>query len=205
MSAEGTYQWLIGCSAGSLHEPFDIHIFASVFALALSEAEEGTCELHEAVGIEPLALSELVGSIFPRIKGSLESPCGSVLVVDEEEQSIRDILAMYASGACELERPLAAMIARRCNLPHHLWQDLGLRDRNELSRLMCRHFHPLAEKNRHNMKWKKFLYRMVCGAAGFTLCSAPVCSECDDFAGCFGAEDGEALLAGVRNSRDEAV
>jgi nitrogen fixation protein NifQ len=36
---------------------------------------------------------------------------------------------------------------------------------------------------------------MVCGTEGFTFCAAPVCSDCDDFALCFGAEDGESLLA----------
>jgi nitrogen fixation protein NifQ len=51
------------------------------------------------------------------------------------------------------------------------------------------------------MKWKRFLYRMVCSMEGFTLCTAPVCTECDDFEHCFGAEDGEARLARLRNAR----
>ena len=127
------------------------------------------------------------------------------LVIDDEEQSLRDILGMYSSGASSLERPLAAMIARRCKCPHHLWQDLGLRDRGELSRLMKRHFARLAEKNQHDMKWKKFLYRMVCGSEGFTLCTSPVCSECDDFVNCFGAEDGAALLVGADAASEKAA
>ena len=97
------------------------------------------------------------------------------------------------------------MIARRCKSPHHLWQDLGLANRGELSQLMNRHFARLADKNRQDMKWKKFLYRMVCGSEGFMLCTAPVCSECDDFKNCFGAEDGESMLARARNSPNIAV
>ena len=104
-----------------------------------------------------------------------------------------------------LEGHLAAMIARRCKSPHHLWQDLGLRTRNELSALMQRHFARLAARNRQDMKWKKFLYRMVCGSEGFTLCTAPVCSECSDFADCFGAEDGESRLAWARNAPNAAA
>ncbi len=126
-------------------------------------------------------------------------------MIDDEEQSLRDILGMYSSGVSSLERPLAAMIARRCKCPHHLWQDLGLRDRSELSRLMKRHFARLAEKNQHDMKWKKFLYRMVCGSEGFTLCTSPVCSECDDFVNCFGAEDGAALLVGADAASEKAA
>ncbi len=108
---------------------------------------------------------------------------------------------MYSTGAWSLEPYLAAMIARRCKFPHHLWQDLGLRNRGELSRLMQRHFTTLAARNSNDMKWKKFLYRLVCRSEGFSLCVAPVCSDCNEFANCFGAEDGEAILARMRNGR----
>ena len=148
----------------------------------------------------------LAATMFPGAKAFFE--CVGIeggLDVDNEEQSLRDILAMYSSGNGLLERSLAAMIARRCKSPHHLWQDLGLRDRGELSRLMKRHFSRLAEKNQHDMKWKKFLYRMVCGSQGFTLCSSPICTECDDYADCFGVEEGESRLANAATGAVEKV
>jgi len=40
-------------------------------------------------------------------------------VIDAEEQSVRDILGMFSTGAGRLERYLAAVIARRCKSPHH--------------------------------------------------------------------------------------
>lgn len=204
MSPDETYRWLIGASAGGPYDAFDIHVMASVLALAMSEAKDSGCGVAEGMGIEPRRLAELIGRAFPAASGFADSLCGdAAIVIGEEEQSLRDILAMYSSGASCLERYLAAIIARRCKWPHHLWQDLGLRDRGELSRLMNRYFARLAEKNRNGMKWKKFLYRMVCGSQGFTLCAAPVCSECDEFANCFGAEDGEARLA--RNTREKAA
>jgi nitrogen fixation protein NifQ len=94
------------------------------------------------------------------------------------------------------------MIARRAQRPNHLWQDLGLRDRGELSLLMNRHFKPLALRNNQDMKWKKFLYRMICADASFTLCTAPSCRECDDFDVCFGDESGESLLARIRRAAE---
>jgi nitrogen fixation protein NifQ len=112
---------------------------------------------------------------------------------------------MFSTDGSWLQRHLAAMIARRCKQPHHLWQDLGLNNRGELSLLMSRHFAGLAARNRNDMKWKKFLYRMVCRSEGFSLCLSPVCSECDDFANCFGAEDGESLLARLRNGQELRV
>ena len=40
----------------------------------------------------------------------------------------------------------------------------------------------------------------ACGSAeGFSLCTTPICSDCDDFEHCFGSEDGESMLARQRN------
>jgi nitrogen fixation protein NifQ len=63
---------------------------------------------------------------------------------------------------------------------------------------MQRHFAPLARRNTQDMKWKKFFFRMICRDEGYSLCSAPSCSECNDFGACFGDESGESLLARVR-------
>ncbi|WGJ13174.1 nitrogen fixation protein NifQ [Methylocapsa sp. D3K7] len=204
MRAEEAYQWLIGASVRTDHDAFDIHVVASVIALAIEESDEDRIAVAGGVGLAGPVLMELTSAMFPGTEAFFEL-AGVDLVIDDEEQSLRDILGMYSSGVSSLERPLAAMIARRCKCPHHLWQDLGLRDRGELSRLMKRHFARLAEKNQHDMKWKKFLYRMVCGSEGFTLCTSPVCSECDDFVNCFGAEDGAALLVGADAASEKAA
>jgi nitrogen fixation protein NifQ len=206
MRADDTYQWLIGSSARSAHDSFDIHVVASVLALAMTEANGSAREMSERMGLDRAALMELIGAMFPDLMSAFAGVLDdTVIVIDAEEQSVRDILGMFSTGAGRLERYLAAVIARRCKSPHHLWQDLGLHDRDELSRLMNRHFARLAERNQQNMKWKKFLYRMVCRSEGFSLCTAPVCSECNDFDSCFGAEDGESRLARVAHVHEEAA
>jgi len=202
MNPDQAYRWLVGNSDPSVYDEFDIHAAASILALALSEAEADNRSLCDGTGLDGGDLVGLVAEMFPGASVLFRTSAAATTEVDEEEQSLRDILWMYSTGATRLQRKLAAMIARRCGSPHHLWQDLGLGDRGELSRLMQRHFARLAEKNNNDMKWKKFLYRLVCRSEGFTLCSAPVCSECDDFSACFGAEDGEALLARLRNGRE---
>lgn len=205
MNMDQAYQWLVESSKHSECDAFDIHIAASILALALAEAKQDGHSVCDGVGLDGAALQALIAGMFPAASAAFEGAANDArLTIDNEEQSIRDILWMYSSNASPLQRCLAAMIARRCSRPHHLWQDLGLRNRGELSRLMQRHFAKLAGKNHNDMKWKKFLYRLVCSTEGFTLCTAPVCSECDDFAVCFGAEDGEALLARIRNGREMA-
>ena len=90
------------------------------------------------------------------------------------------------------------MVARRAMEPNHLWEDLGLRDRSELSRLLMRHFAPLARDNTRNMRWKRFFYRKLCEDDGVVMCSTPVCAQCGDFAECFGDESGESRMADRR-------
>lgn len=109
-----------------------------------------------------------------------------------------DLLLAHRSTPGREGRWLAAMIARRAVEPNHLWEDLGLRDRGELSRLLGRHFAPLAARNTRNMRWKRFFYRTLCESDGLVMCSTPVCSSCGDFELCFGQEDGEGRLAYTR-------
>jgi nitrogen fixation protein NifQ len=204
--ADEAYAWLISASRPSACDRFDIHVVAAVLALAIEEAAERAVSIGEGSGLEREALLHIAHEMFPDAAAYLKLLAASAAPLrDTEEDSVRDIALMYATGSSWLEPPLAAMIARRCQRPNHLWQDLGLRDRGELSDLMRRHFAPLARKNHGDMKWKKFLYRMICSAEGFTLCTAPVCTECDDFDVCFGAEDGETRLARVRNGSEPAA
>jgi len=71
----------------------------------------------------------------------------------------------------------------------HLWQDLRLASRAELTQLIAHWFPLLAARNTGNMKWKKFFYKQLCLREGLTLCKAPSCGVCSDYALCFGAEE----------------
>jgi len=71
---------------------------------------------------------------------------------------------------------------------NHLWQDLLLPSRRELSLLIGHWFPRLAAKNTHDMKWKKFFYKQLCEREGLFICKAPSCGVCSDHALCFGAE-----------------
>jgi nitrogen fixation protein NifQ len=119
---------------------------------------------------------------------------------DDEISMVRELLLAHRSTFGEDGRWLAFMIARRALESNHLWEDLGLRDRTELSRLLSRHFAPLATRNTKNMRWKRFFYRMLCESDGFVMCSTPVCTNCRDFGLCFGEESGESRLANARRS-----
>jgi nitrogen fixation protein NifQ len=201
MEAEAAYAWLMDGAGGTFGDRFDAHVLASVLAVAIAETAAAGRPLSDGTGLRGAELAELVGPFFPHALLVMDcSDRSGELDVPEDERSLRELLARYASARSTFELHLATVIARRAMRPNHLWQDLGLRSRGELSALMNRHFTALDERNAGDMKWKKFFYRLICRDEGFRLCTAPSCAECDDFSVCFGDESGESLLA--RNRLD---
>lgn len=199
MNAAGLlYRELFDRGAAAGADRFDLHVAASIVALAMTEAQADSVPLAERTGLDGAETAQLSSLMFPGgIAASAARP-----ELGAEELALRDILWMNSARASAFEFLLARLIARRTLRPNHLWQDLGLANRGELSLLMERHFPRLARRNSGDMKWKKFFYRMMCTSEGFQLCAAPVCTECDDFDDCFGSEEGEALLARIANRRN---
>lgn len=107
----------------------------------------------------------------------------------DEMQDLHKLLLENRSGQNESEIWLADIVIAGCLGEDHLWQDLGLWNRAELSTLMWQNFRPLALCNDKDMKWKKFLYKQLCGTAGVITCRAPSCAVCADYANCFGPEE----------------
>ena len=198
MNPDGMYMLLSKSLAVSACDPFDGHVLACLFAIGAAESTLDST-LADALGISGKALRGAIDQYFPSAIGHLESfGLDREILVEDEERSLRMLLQRSCSTAAPLSSLLTIIVARRAMRPNHLWQDLGLTNRDELSALMLRHFAPLALRNTQDMKWKKFFYRMICRDDSYRLCVAPSCSECSDFSGCFGDESGESLLARVR-------
>jgi nitrogen fixation protein NifQ len=191
-----TYRLLTGCHPEEADiqddDDFDSHVLACI--LAAAAMDDGS--LAERAGLADEDLAGLLQHSFPWIQtGDLKQVLRSDRTEDDEIVMVRDLLLAQRSTEGEVGRWLAAMIARRSLEPNHLWEDLGLRERSELSRLLERHFAPLAARNTGNMRWKRFFYRMLCEDDGFVMCTTPVCTQCNDFELCFGDESGESRMA----------
>ncbi len=197
MAAEDIYLSLMEARALGTDE-FDAHAVASILAISSSEATVQGQPQTGAAGLTGEQFGALVKDYFPKAAAWRLFARDASFERTADEACLLDLLERCTTSRTPFEMLLAAMIARRAQQPNHLWQDLGLRDRGELSQLMTRHFKPLAMRNSQDMKWKKFLYRLICADASYTLCTAPSCGECDDFAHCFGEETGESLLARAR-------
>jgi nitrogen fixation protein NifQ len=191
-SAPGIYSYLMAYAPDGADAGFDAHVVASILAAAALDGAP-----MEGCGLSRIDLTSLVETLFHGAEAELVC-WGAEAALDEEAAMVLDLLLAHRTDGGALGRSLAAMIARRAMEPNHLWEDLGLPERGELSRMLMRHFTPLASRNTRNMRWKRFFYRSLCEAEGFVLCTTPVCSQCADFALCFGEETSESRMAEQR-------
>ncbi|MGO9265290.1 MAG: nitrogen fixation protein NifQ [Candidatus Binataceae bacterium] len=118
--------------------------------------------------------------------------CGAPHPADDRRREFVDLsrlLLEYRTTIVEETEWLACAIATGALGENHLWQDLGLPSRKDLSHLLLENFTALSAMNVTDMRWKKFFYKQLCDRAGVNLCKAPSCSECVDYDVCFGPED----------------
>lgn len=176
----------------------DVAVMTGIVSWAVSESRRDDATLVEQLGLEADDLRDFLVEVFPRFDHGLLGDLGGPLApLSEEESCLRRLLGRFATGGSWLESRLARILARRCLRPNHLWQDLGLASRGELTELMRRHFAPLAARNSGAMRWKKFLYRAICMDDHHGVCTSPTCAECGEFETCFGDETGPSLLARI--------
>lgn len=82
-------------------------------------------------------------------------------------------------------RLTAGAIGSACFGEHHLWQDLDLSGRSEVSALLKRHFPALAAGNTRGLRWKRYLFLRLGDTLGIEDLKPPRCDGCDDFQVCF--------------------
>lgn len=177
-------------------EPFTAHVLACVLTIGLVEAHGDGGALSDSLGLDRAGLNSLTAQWAPGARRFFKMDAEpTTVLLDEEEAQLHELLSRFKSDNSPLCGWIASIVVRRSMSPRHLWQDLGLLQRDELTRLMSEWFPALAAANADNMKWKKFFYRKLCELEGFSLCAAPTCKECGDFDNCFGEENGASLLA----------
>ena len=187
MSRHAHGQAALLAAARNPHDPVTL-AFAGVIALAPRRSAPYNVSI---AGLDSAALAALQAHSFPALQTPLLCT-DSVLATQLCLEEFDDLVGLLLDHRTYLDEPsrwLAHAIATAAMADNHLWQDLGLSHRAELSRLMQAHFTSLAQLNAGDMKWKKFLYRQLCERAGLTICRSPSCGVCSDYAQCFGPED----------------
>jgi len=182
---------------GTVEDSFDRTVIGRLLLHGVAEAKRLGKPVESVLGLDPAQLNQAAQFVYLDV---FLTPSGEPLPEeDEEEVMIRQVLLQNCSGPEHVSEWLASIIARRGMESNHLWEDMGLAERPDLTKLLMRHFEPLASKNTRNMRWKRFLYRSLCEAEGFSMCPSPTCDSCSEFSVCYGDESGEAVMA--RNNR----
>jgi nitrogen fixation protein NifQ len=163
-----------------------------LLARMLASHRAGEGELPERLGLSARQFPAMISRHFPRVDSS-QYGAGVDLALTriDEREELRELLLRHGSNAIAADEQawIADIIIAACMGGNHLWQDLGLWSRKDLSALINLNFPALAQKNDRDMKWKKFLYKQLCNAEGIYTCRAPSCEVCDDFNVCFGSEE----------------
>ncbi|MES9935138.1 MAG: nitrogen fixation protein NifQ [Sedimenticola sp.] len=151
----------------------------------------GEGAMPEWLGMGERGFRQMMQGHFPHFNASELQGVGSA--VDHERgaemDDLRKLLLASRTTGSQLETWMTDIVIAGCLGSDHLWQDLGLWQRADLSRLMLENFRPLAIRNTRDMKWKKFLYKQLCETEGIYTCRAPSCEVCTDYAVCFGPEE----------------
>lgn len=84
-----------------------------------------------------------------------------------EYEGLVKLMLEHADPADADASIVADAVARGALQDGHLWRSMRLQDRAELRALLEAHFPQLAAGNTKDMRWKKYLYKRLCGWPGF--------------------------------------
>jgi nitrogen fixation protein NifQ len=160
-----------------------------LFAQMIGAMGINSATLPAELGLSNTAFSSLLKRHYPGFGLAVNFKAA---ITDPRALERDDVLALLLDHCAHndiSEQWMAEIVTTACMASDHLWQNLGLWSRDDLSRLMTQNFPTLAAKNIHDMKWKKFLYKQLCEREGINACRAPSCEYCADYLTCFGPEE----------------
>lgn len=114
-----------------------------------------------------------------------------------------DLIWTHRARGDAATRLIAGTLAYACFGRRHLWQDLGLQGRAEVSRLLLRYAPALAAGNTRGIRWKRYLFERLGTQLGRPGLRPPYCEGCENFDLCFGAASGPQAVLPLSISHDD--
>ncbi|HEY5674702.1 MAG TPA: nitrogen fixation protein NifQ [Malonomonas sp.] len=186
------YQRLMSSKAPAGIASEDRQLFAGLLTVATQEA----AALTSALGLHAEAIDSLLAEFFPAVTQAdlkLNLPDNPSAVQETNEDLLKILLAHVpcdaTGGMHQTSAWLARIIAARAAQPGHLWVAMGFFERQQLTAAIRRHLPTLAAANQQGMRWKRYLFKQLCDLNGGSMCKAPNCGVCSDYALCFAPED----------------
>lgn len=161
----------------------------------IRNAQDGELPLFAwTLGLPQAALCEVLAYCFPEL-GALEAMPEQQydIILRSAPPAHAALTALLLDHRTLTENPLhghwlAHCIAAAAMGSRHLWEELGVGERNAVSMLMQRYFEPLYRRNTQQLKWKRFLFgelAILSGRHGAEASHAPDCTRCAQFSSCF--------------------
>ncbi|SFM38551.1 nitrogen fixation protein NifQ [Rugamonas rubra] len=171
-------------------------------AAVLRHAREGSLPLFaRTLGLPQAELLALVADCLPGQPDSMPIPASKYAALAEHAPVVfHELVALLRAGAtpggaARRAGWLARAVGAACMGRRHLWQDLGLAGRDEVSALLRHHFQPLYAANTDDIKWKRFLFEQLGRTLGRPGLRPPGCGCCEQVGACFGAKPAAAQEA----------
>lgn len=182
-NAEIIYNQLLHSSEGHVND----HLLATILA---SWVTGGGC-LPQYLGLSENNFNRMMAKHFPDYLYPLiaKSKAEMEAARFDEREELMQLFTQHRAGESETEEWIAEIVTNACQGQDHLWQDLGVWSRKDLSKLLSSNFPSLVAKNDKDMKWKKFIYKQLCITEGIYTCRAPSCEVCAEYKSCFGPEE----------------
>ncbi|MPS26309.1 nitrogen fixation protein NifQ [Pigmentiphaga sp.] len=160
-------------------DAFDARLFARLLAAREVRHELPLLGLPQDI-LRDLYLRWFPGAPLPPLPAQPEAGTTFTANLRAHMLAWRNPALPAADTAC-----LATIIAHACLRPDHLWRDLGLAGRDDVTRALHRYFPGLPERNTGDMRWKKFLAHDLAVTRGETPQPAPGCPGCEEYGRCF--------------------
>jgi nitrogen fixation protein NifQ len=141
------------------------------------------------LGLDHAGLAALIGRHFPQAPDISRAPSRPLLTPHHAfVRRLHGLLMWHDRTAADARQDahcLATIICAATLRPDHLWRDLGLDGRDDVTEMLQRHYPALVARNTANLRWKKFLAQEVACAEGVAPTCAPGCPGCEDYAFCY--------------------
>lgn len=181
-------------SAQAADHQIERHVLGAVRRLAV----EGHLPLEARdLGFDPeecAALLEGLGDDFSRGGLSQAEAAPAPLL-----QPLVALLWDHRASDDAWTRLMAGAIGSACFGRHHLWQDLDVSGRSEVSGLLKRHFPELAAGNTRGLRWKRYFFLRLGERLGIEDLAPPRCDGCDDFEVCFPPPESQAFGIAIKS------
>lgn len=159
-----------------------------------------------SLGLDPRARRALLAALPAQERAALPLSALEMPGEPADPPTLLAPLCALLEGHRVADDPLWTLAGRApacgCFGSRHLWQDLGVAGRDDVTRLLNAGFATLAAGNVRNLKWKRYLFLALGRQRGEADLRPPRCDRCDEFANCFGEPPAEApMRVGRRTDR----